>query len=220
MLRADIHVHTSFSRDASASPQEIVARCLKVGLNCIAVTDHGSIGGALEVKRLAPFTVIVGEEVKTTAGELMGLFLTEQVPRGMAPVDAARVIKAQGGLVVLPHPFDRMRGSLARYGGLNADGLMPLVDAVEVFNAHALSDRSNREARELAQARGLPMTVGSDAHSPVELGRTYMEMPEFDGTPQGFLAALREARFVTHRALPWHRFITTWVKIRRAFSHA
>ena len=213
MLRADIHVHTHFSRDAIASPKAIVARCQKVGLNCIAVTDHNTIRGALEVQRLAPFTVIVGEEVKTTAGEVMGLFLREEVPRGMSPLETAKAIKSQGGLVVLPHPCDLMRAGIARYGPL--DGLMPLVDAVEVFNAHTLRDRFNREARELARTHSLPVCLGSDAHAAVELGHTYMELPEFDGTPRGFLEALGQARLVARRARLVHRFITTYVKLFR-----
>ena len=109
LIKADFHMHTHFSPDSETPPEKLVARCVEVGLSCIAVTDHNTIEGALEVERIAPFMVIVGEEVASSDGEITGLFLKEPVPKGLSPQETARRIKDQGGLVSLPHPFDRFR---------------------------------------------------------------------------------------------------------------
>ena len=111
MLKADFHMHTHYSYDSEMSPETLVARCLKVGLNCIAVTDHNTTEGAFVVRDIAPFTVIIGEEVGTAAGEVTGLFLQETIPRGLTPLETAKRIKEQGGLVSLP---TRSTGSEAR----------------------------------------------------------------------------------------------------------
>ncbi len=108
MLRGDFHMHTDLSRDSDTPPDVLVRRCRKMGLNCIAVTDHNAIGGALEVQKFAAsysdLTVIVGEEVKSSKGDIIGLFLKEEVPKGMSPMDTVRCIKDQDGLVMIPHP--------------------------------------------------------------------------------------------------------------------
>ena len=128
-MRTDLHMHTHFSPDSEMSPQALVKRCVKVGLDCIAVTDHNTIEGAKEVKRIAPFTVIVGEEVGSSDGEITGLFLEEAVPRGLSPLETVKLIKAQGGLVSIPHPYDRFRGSV-----ITPRGIEPYADIVEIFN--------------------------------------------------------------------------------------
>ena len=112
MLKADFHMHTRYSPDSDMSPERLVRKCLQVGLNCIAVTDHNTIEGALRVRQVAEFTVIIGEEVGTSDGEVTGLFLNETVPSGLSAVETAKRIKEQGGLVSLPHPFDRFRGGV------------------------------------------------------------------------------------------------------------
>ncbi|MBI4233504.1 MAG: PHP domain-containing protein [Chloroflexi bacterium] len=211
MLRGDFHIHTRFSRDSATSPQRLVARCLKVGLNCIAVTDHNTIRGAQEVAKLAPFRVIIGSEVKSAAGEITGLFLKEEVPGGLSPLETVERIKAQGGLVSIPHPFDGIRRSVIRREAL--EEVLPRADIVEAFNARNTFKRANEMALRAAQEHGLLVTAVSDAHHVLELGRTYTEMPEFDGTPQGFKEALRQARLVGHPASPLVHSITTWNKL-------
>ena len=115
MLRGDFHMHTHFSHDCLTSPEALVKRCLRVGLNCIAVTDHNSLEGGRAVQSIAPFTVIVGAEIKSTAGEITGLFLQEHIPRVGNRVETARRIKEQDALVSVPHPFTGMgRSALDR----------------------------------------------------------------------------------------------------------
>jgi predicted metal-dependent phosphoesterase TrpH len=111
-LRADFHSHSHYSRDSVISPQAFIDRCLRKGIDCIAVTDHNEIEGAFVIQKLAPFKVIVGEEVKTSEGEIIGLFLKELVPKGMSPEDTIDCIHEQGGLAVIPHPYDIFRRSV------------------------------------------------------------------------------------------------------------
>ena len=212
-LKADFHMHSHFSPDSVMSPEELVKRCLKVGLNCIAVTDHNTTEGALAVRSIAPFTVIVGEEVKSTDGEIAGLFLQETVPRDLPAVETAKRIKEQGGLVSIPHPFDRFRRSVISREAL--DDILPYADIVEVFNARNNLEADDRRAYEFAREHGLLTSGVSDAHTTFELGRTFVEMPEFDGTPKGFLAALSQGRIVGRRTSPLIHVITTLTKVRK-----
>jgi len=213
LLKADFHIHSHYSPDSGMSPEKMVARCQKVGLNCIAVTDHNTIDGSLAVKRLAPFQVIIGEEVRSCEGEITGLFLSETVPRGLTAEETARRIKEQGGLVSLPHPFDHFRsGVITREALLD---VLPYTDIVEVFNARNLLDGDNRKAREFAEEHELIPSGVSDGHSTVELGRTYVEMPEFDGTPEGFKRSLAEGTIVARRTNRLIHIVTATTKIRK-----
>ena len=213
MLRTDLHIHTCFSHDSATSLEKLMARCLRQGLSCIAITDHNTIQGALAAKKQAPFTVIVGEEIKTSGGELTGLFLTEEIPTGLSPVETAHRIRGQGGLVSIPHPFDRLRSSVILPEAL--EEVLPFADIIEVFNARNTFDQANRQALELAQARGLAASAVSDAHTLMELGRTYVSMPEYDGTAHGFLASLQQGRLVTRRSSPMVHVATTYHKLKR-----
>ncbi len=213
MLKADFHMHTHYSPDSEVDPKKLVARCLDVGLNCIAVTDHNTTDGAFRVRDLAPFTVIIGEEVGTSEGELTGLFLQETIPRGLPPVETARRIKDQGGLISLPHPFDRFRGEVITRSGL--EDVLPYADIVEVFNSRNNMNADNRKAFEFAQEHGLLTSGVSDAHTLIELGRTYIMMPEFDGTPEGFKAALAQGQIHGRKMSPLIHAVTTMTKIKK-----
>ncbi len=200
MFKADLHVHTRYSTDSISSPEKVVQRCLEIGINCLAVTDHDTISGALEVKRIAPFTVIIGEEVLTSCGEIIGLFLTEEIPRRLSPEETVARIKAQGGLVCIPHPFDRFRPhSRLRRNAL--EKVMPDIDLIEVFNSRTILLRDSARALQLAQSHGLPGTVGSDAHVIREIGRSFMELPEFNDAEQ-FRLALGQGKIFTQRTSP------------------
>ena len=215
MLKVDLHMHTHFSPDSSAPSKSIVDRCVKMGLNCIAVTDHNTIRGAIEVQSIAPFPVLIGEEIRSSAGDIIGLFLKEEVPRGLAPVDTVEAVKQQGGLVMVPHPFDRFRPSAIGYDALIE--ILPHVDIMEAFNAHDLLMRDNERAEAFGREHNLVPAAVSDAHTPLELGRTYMDVPEFDGTPEGFKDALAQAQLVTRRANQVLRLTTVYVKLKRLF---
>ncbi len=206
-------MHTHFSPDSEVVPEQLVDKCEEVGLSCIAVTDHNTIEGALAVRELAPFIVIVGEEVASSEGEITGLFLSEEVPRGLTPQETASRIKDQGGLVSIPHPFDRFRRGVISKQAL--DEVLPYADIVEVFNSRNNLARDDRKAAEFARAHGLLVSGVSDAHTTKELGRTYVEMREFDGTPQDFKEALAGATIVGHRSGPWVHVKTSLTKLRK-----
>ena len=197
LLKADLHVHTRYSEDSISPPQKIVQHCLKAGINCVAITDHNEISGAFEVQRIAPFKVIIGEEMLTNQGEIIGYFLTEKIPPRLSPEETVARIKAQGGLACVPHFYDRFRsGAKLRPQALKK--ILPDIDLIEVFNSRTMLLRDSARALELAQKHGLPGTAGSDAHIVREIGSTYMEIPEFNDAEQ-FRQALRQGKVFGHR---------------------
>jgi predicted metal-dependent phosphoesterase TrpH len=216
MLRGDFHMHTHYSYDCASSPEALVKRALQVGLNCIAVTDHNSIKGSVEVQAIAPFTVILGEEIKSTAGEITGLFIKEEIPRDLSPIETAKRIKEQGGLVSVPHPFISM-GRMSAVDHDTVNTILPYVDIMEAFNARTLKQSDVQAARDYAREHNLVTTAVSDSHTLRELGGSYTEFPEFDGTPEGFKEALREASFVEHPAGTFVHVYSTLNKLRRKF---
>ncbi len=213
LIKADFHMHTSFSPDSETTPERLVERCVEVGLGLIAVTDHDTIEGALAVREIAPFKVIIGEEVKSSEGEITGLFLQETIPPGLPPLETARRIKEQGGLVSLPHPFDRFRREVISPQALAE--VADLADIIEVFNSRNNLSADDRKAAEFAKERGLLTSGVSDAHTPMELGRTYVEMPDFDGTPEDFKRALAQGRIVGRRMSPLIHFTTTFTRFKK-----
>ena len=195
-VRVDLHSHTMWSGDATTTPDELEEAIVGSGIDVLCITDHNTINGAVALRESLPCRVVVGEELRTAEGEIIGLFLTERLPFGMKPVEAAAAIRDQGGLVYIPHPFDPTRHCL-REPALRelVDGGM--VDALEVFNAKTSLQHLNRRAAELAGEAGIPGGAGSDAHVPEALGAAYVEMPDFDG-PESFLASLGRGRVVGH----------------------
>ena len=170
----------------------------------MAITDRNEIAGAFEVKRIAPFKVIVGEEVLTNKGEIIGYFLTEKIPGRLSPEETVARIKEQGGLVCVPHPYDPLRsGTRIRPQALKE--ILPKVDLIEVFNSKSMLLRDSARALELAQKHGLPGTAGSDAHVIQEIGSTYMELPEFNDVGQ-FLQSVQQGKVFGHRTSLWMHF--------------
>lgn len=211
VIRADLHTHTFYSPDSITSPERLVGECRRRGIDCLAVTEHNTIKGALAVREIASFQVIVGEEVRSAQGEILGLFLTEEVPPGLSPEETVQRIIEQGGLVGIPHPFDRFRGAL-EYEAMRQ--LAAHIHFIEAFNARTTFPGDNGRALRYAQGNGLPVTAGSDAHSPWEVGRAYVEMSPFDG-PQSFLAALRTGRIVGQLSNPLVHLASRWAWLRR-----
>jgi predicted metal-dependent phosphoesterase TrpH len=194
-VRVDCHLHTVASGDAVTTLDQVAERALAEGIDVVCITDHNETRAALEAAETwnGAVRVIVGEEIRTQAGEIIGLFLAERVPYVLPAGDVVARIRAQGGLVYLPHPFDPVRGSLGSAAGrLCAEGM---ADIVEVFNAKIADQDLNAEAAALARRWGIPAGAGSDAHDPSGIGAAYLEMPDFDG-PASFLHALSNARVI------------------------
>jgi predicted metal-dependent phosphoesterase TrpH len=190
---ADLHMHTNWSHDCSIEVEELLDHAEEQGLGAIAVTDHNAFGGALEAVELARgrnLIVIPGEEVKTDGqGEVIGLFLREEIPSGLTFEETIAAIRAQGGLVYLPHPFDRMH-SIPDATTLHRH--LSEVDVFEVYNARLLFEAYNDESLRFARKYGLTMGAGSDAHVLQGVGTGALRMRSFHG-PEDFLISLRTA---------------------------
>ena len=212
-LKGDFHLHTGASGDCDTAPEVLVQRCRRVGLNCIAVTDHNSIRGAVRVRELADFMVIVGEEIMSTHGDIIGLFLEEEIPARLSPLETVLRIKGQGGLVMVPHPFDTIRrGPLAPAAFRE---ILPHVDLVEVLNARTILPWDLGRCRRLASETGTTPVAVSDAHTPGELGSAYMELDGFDGTAASFKEAVGSGRLAGGRSSPLVHGVTAYVKVKK-----
>jgi len=213
----DLHCHTSASFDSLASPKSVVTAAARRGLTHLAITDHDRIEGALEAGALAPagLTVIVGEEIRTRDGDLIGVFLSSAVPPGLSAAEAIAAVREQGGLVGIPHPFDRFRGSLARGEGLpRVEALAGSVDWVEAWNARLLGGDGNARGAELARAAGLPGVAVSDAHTALEVGIATTVLSGDPSTPDGLRAALADGPILTiGRASYYVRLVTPVAKV-------
>jgi predicted metal-dependent phosphoesterase TrpH len=199
LVDVDLHMHTDHSYDCATPVEVLLAEAVERGLGAIAVTDHNEISGALEAQAKAPagLQVIVGEEVKTKdQGEVIGLFITEKIPRGMTLEATIAEIHRQGGVVYVPHPFDRLH-SVPDYEHLV--GVLDEVDAVEVFNPRVAISEFNEEAVRFAAKYRIPAGAGSDAHVPQGLGSVRIRMRQFDG-PDEFVESLREADVIRNPA--------------------
>jgi predicted metal-dependent phosphoesterase TrpH len=214
LVRVDLHNHTYYSPDSILSPRRFVREAHRRGLDVVAVTDHNTIRGALAVRELSEQGVIIGEEIKSADGEILGLFLSEEIPKGLAASETIGRIKGQGGLVGVPHPFDSLRSALSE------DIIVALlgeIDFIEALNARMVFSAHNHKARDFAAAHALPITAGSDAHSPWEVGHCYVEMPPFEG-PRDFIAALRQGRLSGRLSTPFVHLISRYAYLRRALG--
>lgn len=188
-LRVDMHMHTEHSPD-SRSPLRLFTEAARAaGLDVVCVTDHDTIDGGLRLREMdVPFRVVVGEEVYTRDGEIIGLFLEQAIPPGLTTEETIARIHEQGGVAYVPHPFSRNRVRHLRRDAL--ERVVPMVDALEIFNAREAFSGDNRRALAFAMAHGLPGGAGSDAHRPSEIGRAFVEVSPF-ATPEEFVDALR-----------------------------
>jgi glycosyltransferase involved in cell wall biosynthesis len=196
-IDVDLHMHTDHSHDCATPVEVLLATARDQGLGAIAVTDHNEVSGAFEaVEKAAEYgvKVIVAEEVKTAKqGEVIGLFLTEKIPRGLTMEETVAEIHRQGGLVYVPHPFDRMH-SVPDYEHLLS--IVDDIDAIEVYNPRVAIGSFNEEAARFAAKYRIPAGAGSDAHVAQGLGTVRVRMPDFDG-PEEFLEGLRQAQIIT-----------------------
>jgi predicted metal-dependent phosphoesterase TrpH len=188
-------MHSSASFDCRVDPHKVVARCRRAGLSPIFLTDHNTTTGADALRSRAQMEVVMGEEILTTEGEVIGLFLERSIPGDLAPDEAIRRIRDQGGLVYLEHAYDRTRRCLREEAIQRLAGQF---DIVEVFNGRA-DAAANTRAQDLCEILGAAPGAGSDAHTLGEIGSVYVEMEAFDGA-QDFLQKLRRGRIVRPRA--------------------
>lgn len=217
LLRLDMHIHSNVSFDCLSRPEGILRAARERGMDRLVITDHNQIAGALRLREMDPERILVGEEVKTRERvDIIGIFLEEVIPKGTPARETCERILAQGGVVYLPHPFDTRRAG----GGRLVEELEELIDVVEVHNARS-SARLNRRAEVWAGEHAKLMGAGSDAHTPREIGRGFVELPPFEPDREALLAALRKAR-VTGRTLSsraCHLF-STYANLRKRLPYA
>lgn len=215
MLRVEFHCHTIASKDSLTRPRDLVETCRRKGINRVVVTDHNTIAGARAAQALDPERVIVGEEILTTRGEILAAFVTEEIPAGLTPRETIRRLKEQGAFISVSHPFDRFREG----GWMEQDLLeiLPLVDAVEVYNSRCMLPRFNHEAQRFAEKHNLAGTVGSDAHTAFELGRSTLWLDQFEG-PEGMRAVIRKAKFETRWSPPWIHLSSRYAVLRKKLN--
>lgn len=219
-IKLDLHVHSIYSRDAGLAPKDIVEISVRKGLAGVAVTDHGTVKGGLKVKEVSPpgFIAIPGAEVKTSRGDLLVLFVEDEVKPG-EPLEVIEKARELGGLVILPHPFDHARRATMK----KAEEVARKVDAIEGFNSRCLSNYSNLRAVELAKALGKPTTGGSDAHFALELGRAFTLMDEAERLEDVREAILKGEVWVEGRLSPPYvhlmsRVRKTWMSLTSSLS--
>jgi predicted metal-dependent phosphoesterase TrpH len=195
-IHVDLHMHTDHSSDCATPVETLLATAAEVGLGAIAITDHNEISGALEAARIADdfgVKVIVAEEVKTAEqGEVIGLFLKDRIERGMTMAETVAEIHRQGGLVYVPHPFDRLH-SVPDYEHLL--DIVEQIDILEVFNPRVALTAFNEEAERFAAKYRIVPAAGSDSHVAQGLGSVMIRVHDFDG-PEEFLEAMRDADIV------------------------
>lgn len=191
VIRVGLHLHSRYSPDSITPLDRIAARARELGLERIALTDHETAEGALELKRMEPELTIVGQETKTNEGEVIGLFIDRTIEPYRPVEEVLDEIHALGGVTYLAHPLDRRR---YRFAAHRIVELAPRIDVIEVHNQWSAPE-ANQAAAELAAELGIPGACGSDAHAPPELGHCWMEMEEFDDAA-GFLASVPSAKLV------------------------
>lgn len=211
MLRADFHIHTEYSLDCDTSLNKIIERCLEVGINCIAIADHGTAEGGLRMQEIAPFPVIVAEEILTPDGEIMGMFLKETIPSGLSLAQTIERIHAQDALVCAPHPFDTFARS--GLGGELLEEIADEIDIIEVFNARSPFSQPSTKALNFALKHDIATSAGSDAHTLGEIGNAFIEMPEFSDK-NDFLQALVKGKINGHKTNPLVHFASMWAKVK------
>jgi predicted metal-dependent phosphoesterase TrpH len=207
-ITADFHTHSIYSHDSLMTPVQLVNAALQSGLGKVAVTDHNSIRGALEASEIAPEHVIVGEEIMTSSGEILGLYMTDEIPHRLTPQETIERLRKQGAFISISHPFDNHR-SLWKLQELI--DLIPFVDAMEVFNARCMNNRYNEIANQFAIEHGLLGTVGSDAHSAREVGGVHMILPDFSDAGE-LRIALKDATMAGRLASPLVHVDSRWAK--------
>jgi predicted metal-dependent phosphoesterase TrpH len=222
---ADFHIHNRFSRDSILSEDKFIRVALERGLTHVAVTNHNNVEGAIAVRDRAAalgvddrLTVILGEEVSTSDGEVVGLFLQRTIPRGLTADQTADEIHAQGGLVSIPHPFDPFRASHIRPAPLEKLAAAGKIDMIEVFNSRVTFSRHNEQAADFAVRHRIPGIACSDTHSAFEVAMSFNALPAFE-TAEELREGLVENEWHGSRSTVLIHLTTRWAVWSNVVRH-
>jgi len=211
MLSVDFHCHTWFSPDSLVNPANLLVTARQRGIDRLVITDHNTIRGAQAAAELDPGRIIIGEEIMTPQGELLAAFVSEEIPGGLPAVQTIALLRAQQAFISVSHPFDR-----ARHGWELNDLLeiLPLVDAIEIYNSRCITPRHNHLARKLAQQYNLAGTAGSDAHTLVEVGAAVMQVPVFK-TAADLRSVINQGEICARMSPIWVHLCSTYAKWKK-----
>jgi predicted metal-dependent phosphoesterase TrpH len=214
MLRVEFHCHTSLSKDCLVPPARLVQCAIRKGIDRLIITDHNTISGALAARQQDPVRVIIGEEIMTTQGELLAAFVRSEIPPGLTPAETIARLKYQGAFISVSHPFDAHRKGAWREPDLLA--ILPFIDAIEIYNSRCMQPRHNAMAQDFAARHALAGTVGSDAHTCWELGRSTQLLPEFD-TADDLRRVIGASQYATRWSPPWVHFTSRYAVWHKHF---
>jgi predicted metal-dependent phosphoesterase TrpH len=210
LINVEFHCHTIYSKDSLTSIEALLEACQRVHIDRVVITDHNTIMGALRACRIAPEQVIVGEEIMTSAGELLAAYVTEEVPRGLTPQEAIARLRKQGAFISVSHPFDALRSGHWKSADLLS--ILPSVDAIETFNARCLLPGFNHRAQVFAAQHGVPGTAGSDAHTASEIGRASLRLPDFKDA-ESLRIAIRQSSRQGELSGVWVHLASTYARL-------
>jgi predicted metal-dependent phosphoesterase TrpH len=220
----DFHIHTRFSRDSLLSEEKFARLAVERGLTHVVITNHNNVEGAIAVRdKVAELglddrlTVILGEEVSTADGEVVGIYLTKTIPRGLSAKETADEIHRQGGLVSIPHPFDPFRNAHIKEGPLRNLAEVGKIDMLEVFNCRVALQRHNDEAAEFARRYDIPGIAASDSHSSFEIAMAFNVMPAFDSADE-LRASLAQNEWTASRSSIFIHATTRWAVWKNMFD--
>jgi predicted metal-dependent phosphoesterase TrpH len=215
-LRVEFHCHTIYSKDCLVRVEQLLSACRQKGIDRVVITDHNTASGAFLAAEIDPDLVIPGEEILTQKGELLAAYIKEEIPSGLSPKETIEILREQGAFISVAHPFDRMRKG--HWALPDLQEIAPMVDAIEVFNARSMSSEFNQQAEKYAQENEIAGTVGSDAHSVMEVGRAVMLLPEFTDAAS-LKNALPDVKFETQLSSPLIHFTSRYaVWYKRLFK--
>lgn len=215
LIRAEFHCHTVYSPDSLVELSALLKACDDRGIDKIAITDHGSIQGALKAHQMEPDRVIVAEEIETPEGEILGYFMTEEIPQGLQATEVMRRLQGQGAFISLPHPFDPHR---SWWSDRTLEQILPYLDGIEVFNARCLREEYNQNAYYFALEHGKALMAGSDAHAVKELGRANLTMLWFDDA-ESLRTAARDVTISGEVSGLYVHMISAFAKVAKKFKN-
>lgn len=215
-MKSDLHLHSFTSGDSLLTGEGILRGCRQKNIEAVAITDHNEVWGALRLQQDLPLKVVVGEEITTQKGEIIGLFLKKKIQPGLTLPETIKQIREQEGIVYLPHPFDRSTGRKS----LKLVDILPLIDQidlVEAFNSRTFLSFYNRLAFQFAQKYQKPVVAGSDAHTAGEIGSAGIEVDVFQGQDD-FMSKVSGASIFGRRASPHVYLASRWARLKKKFS--
>jgi predicted metal-dependent phosphoesterase TrpH len=216
MQKVEFHCHTIWSKDSLVHPIKLLEACQRKDIQRVVITDHNTITGALYAQDLDPQRVIIGEEIMTTQGEILAFFLNEEIPGGLEPSEAIFRLRQQGAFISISHPFDSWREGSWEVNALLE--ILPLVDSIETFNSRCMQPSANEQAQIFAMEHSLTGTVGSDAHTLWEIGRSTQLIPDFQDSAS-LKRVINQAKAKTNLSPLWIHFFSRFASVYKQFTH-